>query len=164
MDKRRRIMLRLIYLTFVLFPGLMVSAQQVDKVIISGYGGQHDQDVMDAFLIGYSSYDNTQFAGEVILYSNTLQSSFDYALANDYDLIIRSTTGLITGLSLAPNYPSIKLVMPAGSNSYVQTFSGDVINSPVVITGAGTDSNQTGYKLEFFSVDPVPVHCRRPWR
>ncbi len=145
----------IIYLTIILLPGLIVCAQQVDKVIISGYGGQHDEDVKNAFLIGYSSYDNTQFAGEAILYSNTLQSSFDYAVANDYDLIIRSTTGLTTGLNLAPNYPSIKLVMPAGSNSYCQVFFGDVINSPVVITGAGEDSNQTGYTLEFFSVDPI---------
>ncbi|MEJ2506594.1 MAG: T9SS type A sorting domain-containing protein, partial [Ignavibacteriaceae bacterium] len=30
-----------------------------------------------------------------------------------------------------------------------------VINSPVIITGAGTDSNQTAYKLEFYSVDPI---------
>jgi Secretion system C-terminal sorting domain len=148
-------MLRFVFLAFALFPGLMISAQQVDKVIISGYGGQHDLDVKNSFLIGYSSYDNTQFTGEVILYSNTLQSSFDYAVANDYDLIIRSTTGLTTGLNLAPNYPSIKLVMPAGSNSYGQVFFGDVINSPVVITGAGEDSNQTGYTLEFFSVDPI---------
>jgi len=45
--------------------------------------------------------------------------------------------------------------MPVGSNSYIEAFSGDVINSPVVITGAGTDSNQTAYKLEFYSIDPI---------
>ena len=148
-------MTRLVYLTIALLPCLMISAQQIDKVIISGYGGQHDQDVMDAFLIGYSSYDNSNFNGNVSLYTNTLQASFDYAVANDYNLIIRSTTGLATGLNLAPNYPSVKLVMPAGSNSYVQVYSGDVINSPVVITGAGQDTNLTGYTLEFFSIDPI---------
>jgi len=140
-------------------------AQQVKKVIISGYGGQHDLDVRAAFLIGYNSYnglpflgDNTSFPGEVILYSNTLQASFDYAVANDYDLIIRSTTGLSTGLRLAPNYPDVKLVMPAGSNEFVQVFFGDVITSPVVITGAGIDSNQTGYKVEFYSIDPITIY------
>ena len=133
----------------------LTSAQQIKKVIISGYGGQHDLDVKTAFLIGYSSYDNTQFPGEVILYSNTLQSSFDFAVANDYDLIIRSTTGLSTGLRLAPIYPTVKLVMPAGSNDFVQVFFGDVITSPVIITGAGIDSNQTGYKVEFYSIDPI---------
>lgn len=132
-----------------------LSAQQIDKVIISGYGGQHDLDVKNAFLIGYASHNNTPFAGEVILYSNTLQTSFDYAVANNYDLIIRSTTGLSTGLRLAPNYPSVELVMPAGSNTYTQVFFGDVLTSPVVITGAGEDSNQTGYKLEFYSEDPI---------
>jgi len=132
-----------------------LSAQQIDKVIISGYGGQHDLDVKTSFLIGYASYNNTPFNGEVILYSNTLQTSFNYAVANNYDLIIRSTTGLSTGLRLAPDYPSVELVMPAGSNTYAQVFFGDVLTSPVVITGAGEDSNQTGYKLEFYSEDPI---------
>lgn len=130
-------------------------AQQIDKVIISGYGGQHDLDVKNAFLIGYASYDNTSFTGEVILYSNTLQTSFNYAVENNYDLIIRSTSGLSTGLRLAPDYPSVELVMPAGSNVYTQVFFGDVLTSPVVITGAGEDSNQTGYTLEFFGEDPI---------
>jgi hypothetical protein len=76
-------------------------------------------------------------------------------VANNFDLIIRSTTGLSTGLRLAPDYPSVELVMPAGSNVYTQVFFGDVITSPVVITGAGNDSNQTGYKLEFFAIDPI---------
>jgi hypothetical protein len=133
----------------------IIFAQQIDKVIISGYGGQHDLDVKNAFLIGYSSYDQTPFSGDVILYSNTLQSSFNFAVANDYDLIIRSTSGLSTGLRLAPDYPSIELVMPAGSNVYTQVFFGDVSTSPVVITGAGEDSNQTGYKLEFYGIDPI---------
>lgn len=132
-----------------------LSAQQVDKVIISGYGGQHDLDVKNAFLIGYASHNNTPFSGEVILYTNTLQSSFNYAVANNFDLIIRSTTGLSTGLRLAPDYPTVDLVMPAGSNTYTQVFFGDVVTSPVVITGAGNDSNQTGYKLEFYAIDPI---------
>ena len=132
-----------------------IFAQQIDKVIISGYGGQHDLDVKTSFLLGYASYNNTSFTDEVILYSNTLQSSYDYAVANNYDLIIRSTPGLSTGLRLAPDYPSVELVMPAGSNVYTQVFYGDVITSPVVITGAGEDSNMTGYQLEFYSIDPI---------
>lgn len=140
-------------LVFVI--GQCIFAQPINKVIISGYGGQHDLDVKTAFLLGYASHNNTSFTGEVILYSNTLQSSFNYAVANDYDLIIRSTSGLSTGLRLAPDYPSVELVMPAGSNLYTQVFFGDVASSPVVITGAGVDSNKTGYKLEFYSIDPI---------
>ena len=136
----------------------LISAQQIDKVIVSGFGGQHDLDVKNAFLIGYSSYNGDQFTGDIILYSYSLQTSFDYAVANDYDLIIRSTTGLPTGLYLAPNYPTVELVMPAGSNSYIQVFAGDVISSPVVITGAGVDSNQTGYQVEFYSIDPITAN------
>ena len=132
-----------------------IFAQQIDKVIISGYGGQHDLDVESSFLIGYASYNNTPFPGKVILFSNSLQTSFNYAVVNDYDLIIRSTSGLSTGLRLAPSYPTVKLVMPSGSNNFVQSFFGDVITSPVVITGAGIDSNITGYTLEFYSIDPI---------
>ncbi|QQS36140.1 MAG: T9SS type A sorting domain-containing protein [Ignavibacteriales bacterium] len=144
------------FMLFIIFVAVQINvAQQINKVIVSGYGGQHDLDVKNAFHLGYSSYNNSQFTGEVLLYSGTLQTSFNYAALNDYDLIIRSTTGLVTGLQLAPYYPDIKLVMPSGSNSFVQTFSGDVVNSPVVVTGAGVTSNVTGYKLEFFSIDPI---------
>ncbi|MCZ6702988.1 MAG: hypothetical protein O6940_08110, partial [Ignavibacteria bacterium] len=72
-------------------------AQTVNKVLISGWGGQHDIDVQSAFYLGYSSYDSTQFQGEVLVYPNSLQNSFIYADQNDYEMIIRSTTGLITG-------------------------------------------------------------------
>ncbi len=130
-------------------------SQQIGKVIISGLGGSHDENVKTAFQIGYASYNSAPFPGEITLLNNSLQESFNYAVANDFDLIIRSTTGLSTGIRIAPNYPTVRLVMPAGSNSYVQVFFGDVISSPVVITGAGIDSNLTAYKLEFFSRDPI---------
>jgi len=133
----------------------LLSAQTVTKVIISGWGGQHDLDVQSAFYLGYSSYDSTEFTGEVVLYSQSLQNSFEYAQQNGFEMILRSTTGLGVGLQLAPNYPSIRLVMPSGSNSFVQTYSGDIINSPVIICGAGVDSNITGYKIDFFSIDPI---------
>jgi len=133
----------------------LLSAQTVTKVLISGWGGQHDLDVKSAFYIGYSSYDSTEFTGEVVLYSQSLQNSFEYAQQNGFEMILRSTTGLSVGLQLAPDYPSIRLVMPSGSNSFVPTYSGDIINSPVIICGAGVDSNITGYKIDFFSIDPI---------
>jgi len=43
-------------------------AQTVNKVLISGWGGQHDADVLSAFYIGYTSYDSTQYQGEVLVY------------------------------------------------------------------------------------------------
>ena len=143
------------YFILVIQISTLIFAQQVNKVIISGLGGQHDLDVKNAFLLGYSSYNGSPYTGDIILYVNSLQASFMYAAANDYDLMVRSTTGVSFGIILAPSYPSVKLVMPAGSNSYIQAFSGNVINSPVVITGAGNDSNQTAYELEFYSIDPI---------
>jgi len=142
-------------IAFIIININLTLAQTVDKVIISGWGGQHDLDVKNSFYLGYSSYDSTDFLGEVILYSQSLQNSFEYAEQNGYNLIIRSTSALLSAILIAPTYPSIKLVMPAGSNSFVQAFSGDLINSPVIVTGAGTDSNVTGYKLDFYSVDPI---------
>ena len=133
----------------------LLSAQTVTKVLISGWGGQHDLDVKSAFYIGYSSYDSTEFAGEVVIYSQSLQNSFEYAQQNGFEMILRSTTGLSVGLQLAPDYPSVRLVMPSGSNSFVPTYSGDIINSPVIICGAGVDSNITGYKIDFYSIDPI---------
>ncbi len=133
----------------------LLSAQTVTKVLISGWGGQHDLDVKSAFYIGYSSYDSTEFTGEVVLYSQSLQNSFEYAQQNGFEMILRSTTGLSVGLQLAPDYPSVRLVMPSGSNSFVPTYSGDIINSPVIICGAGVDSNITGYKIDFYSIDPI---------
>lgn len=130
-------------------------SQSVTKVLVSGLGGTHDLYVKDAFYSGYASYANDIFEGEVILYSQSISYSFAYAQQNGYQLMIRSTTGLVTGITLAPQYPDVKLVMPAGSNSFVQVYTGDVITSPVVVTGAGVDSNVTGYKLEFFSIDPI---------
>ena len=143
------------YLILFILTTPLAYTQQINKVLISGNGGQHDEDVKTSFMLGYASYNGSQFSGDIFLYVNTLQASLDYAVANNYDLMIRSTTGVTTAIQLAPSYPSVKLVMPAGSNSYTQAFSGDIINSPVVVTGAGTDSNQTGYEIEFYSIDPI---------
>jgi len=142
-------------IAFIIININLLLSQTVDKVIISGWGGQHDLDVKNSFYLGYSSYDSTEFLGEVILYSQSLQNSFEYAEQNDYNIIIRSAIGLASGILIAPDYPSIILFMPSGSNSFVQAFSGDLINSPVIVTGAGVDSNVTGYKLDFYSVDPI---------
>jgi hypothetical protein len=127
----------------------------INKVMISGYGGQHDLDVREAFLAGYRSYNSTEYSGEAILYSQNILSSFIYAQQNGYEMIIRSTTGLTTGISFADDYPMVELVMPAGSNSFSYVYSGDIDSCSVIVTGAGIDSNVTGYSLEFFSIDPI---------
>jgi hypothetical protein len=45
--------------------------------------------------------------------------------------------------------------MPAGSNSFQYVVNLDIPNSSVVSTGAGLDTLVTGYKVEFFSIDPI---------
>lgn len=142
-------------IVFWLFFPIISFSQTVSSVIVSGWGGQHDEDVITSFLMGYSGYDGTEFPGSIELYSFNIITSFQHADSNNIDLIIRSQSDLIIGLYYAPSYPQIKLVMPSGSNEFIQSYNGDVINSPVIITGAGIDSNVTGYQIEFFSADPM---------
>jgi hypothetical protein len=130
-------------------------SQQVTKVIVSGWGEEHDEYVKTSFLIGYSSYDSTEYSGYIELYPFDILSSLQYAEENNIELIVRSQSDLYVGLYYAPLYPLRKLVMPSGSNQFVESFAGDVENSPIIITGAGIDSNVTGYQIDFFSIDPI---------
>lgn len=123
-------------------------------IIICGYGGAHDDSVASAFRKGYL-LSGSAFNDSLQLRVETLQSSFVYAYANGTKMIIRSTSGLSTGNRLQPSYYPIQLVMPAGSNSYVQVyFSGGTLPATIV-TGAGDLANETGYDIEFYSADPI---------
>jgi hypothetical protein len=128
------------------------------NVLISGNSEyeDHDLDVKQSFLIGYSSYNGTEFDGNVDLYLDQfLESLFTYAENNNYDIIVRSYAGLNSYISIANDHPAVKLFMPSGSNSPVLTFSGDLQNCPIIVTGAGVDSNVTGYQIDFYSIDPI---------
>jgi hypothetical protein len=131
--------------------------QIVDKVLISGLTGyeQHDINVKKAFEQGYSSYDGTVYEGEITLLAQSIYSSFVYAEQNNYQLMIRSTTGLSAGIYYSSYFPSVKLIMPSGSNNFQLTYNGDIETCPVIVTGAGINSNSTGYKIDFYSVDPI---------
>ena len=126
------------------------------NVLISGFGGQHDLDVKQAFLLGYASYNSSLFNGSIDLFSNSsISSAFIYAENNGYDIIIRSTTGLSSYISLANQHPTVELIMPSGSNSHIETFTGNLEDSPIISTGAGLTSNLTGYQIDFYSIDPI---------
>ncbi len=126
------------------------------NVLISGFGGQHDLDVKQSFLYGYSSYNSSSFSGNVdLFYDNAVSSSFTHAENNNYDIIIRSTTGLSSYISLANQHPTVKLIMPSGSNSHIETYTGNLQDCPIIVTGAGITSNVTGYQIDFYSIDPI---------
>ena len=147
-----------LYLAALILLSVSVYSQQVTKVLVSGLGGSHDEGVKNSFLAGYASYDNTSFSGSVDLYydaSVNAQSSLEYASANGYTVIVRSTTGLSSVITEAKNYPDIQVFMPAGSNTFKKVYYGSVDDSPIVITGAGDTENTTGYSIEFFSIDPL---------
>ncbi|RLD57072.1 MAG: hypothetical protein DRJ01_14360, partial [Bacteroidetes bacterium] len=85
----------------ILFVVLLVAtnfSQSVNKVLISGIEGyeQHDADIKSAFEAGYSSFNNSQFSGIIEIYPHNISESFEYAKTNNYEMIIRSTTGLTT--------------------------------------------------------------------
>jgi hypothetical protein len=125
-------------------------------VLVSGFIPEHDEEVLQSFLEGYSSYNGKQFNGRTYIHnSSTILSSLLYASNNEYDLVIRSYTGLLKAIGFAGNYPEIQIIMPSGSNSFIESFSGDILNCPVIVTGAGISHNVTGYTLEFFSIDPT---------
>jgi hypothetical protein len=126
------------------------------SVLVSGFITAHDEDVLESFFEGYSSYNGTQYSGRTYIHSSpSIENSLSFASENDYDLVIRSYTGLLQAVALADNFPEIQIIMPSGSNSFIESFSGDIINCPVIVTGAGVEHNVTGYTLEFFSVDPI---------
>ena len=146
---------------FLLFPFISTSSftQTVTKVLISGISGYttHDTDVKNAFLIGYKSYDSTAYTGEIDLHiDNSALDAIRFAEQNNYQVVVRSYTGLNQALDdSAKNYPGVLLFMPAGSNSFIYVCNLDIPNASVVSTGVGKDTLVTGYRVEFFSIDPI---------
>jgi hypothetical protein len=147
-----------IFLPFFLFPSSF-HFQPVTKVMISGLSGYtaHDTDVKNAFLKGYASYDSSAFLGQVDLHlDNDANSALVYANQNNYQLVVRSYTGINSAIDdSAKKYPKVLLLMPAGSNGFNWVCNLDIPNSAVISTGAGLDKLVTGYKVEFFDIDPV---------
>jgi Secretion system C-terminal sorting domain len=125
-------------------------------VLVSGYVPEHDEEVLQSFLEGYASYNNTEFSGRTkVHFSTNILNSLLFANENEYELVIRSYTGLLEAIDRADNFPGIQIIMPSGSNSFIESFSGDIKSCPVIVTGAGVEHNVTGYTLEFFSIDPT---------
>ncbi len=134
-----------------------VSAQ-VGKVLISGLGGPADDSVVVSFRAGYASYSGATFTKtitKIVDGSNDASASFSFARTNGDSVIVRSTTGLAAVITTAASYPDVLAFMPAGSNSYVSVFNGDIATCPVVVTGAGDTQNRTGYSLEFWGPNPL---------
>ncbi len=135
------------------------NSQQVTKVLVSGLSGYttHDTYVENAFLIGYASYDGTQFTGQIDLHvDDSPNDALNYADQNNYQIAIRSYTGISNQVDdTAKNHPNVLLFMPAGSNGFYYVCNLDIPNATIVATGAGSDTLVTGYKVEFISIDPI---------
>ncbi len=150
---------KVVLLLLLIFCSTAAYSQQVSKVLISGLSGftPHETDVENAFLIGYKSYNGTDFTGQIDIHvDNDAFSAIVYAHQNGYQIVVRSYNGLTNSVNdSAKNYPDVLLFMPAGNNSFSYYCSFDIPNAAVVSTGAGIDTLATAYKVEFFSIDPI---------
>ena len=107
---RKFLALTVSFITFLSF----TQAQSQHNVLITGEGGQHDEEVKQSFLLGFSSYDGSEFDGLVDLFSNhSISQSFDYAENNGYDIIVQSTVGMSSYINIASQHPTVKLFMPS---------------------------------------------------
>lgn len=123
----------------------------INKILISGLGGDHDLTVRNSFVQGYQSTGGL-WLGDAQLHTDNLD--FDYARVNGFQVIIRSMSGALERVAIAQQESDIMLFMPAGSNNGDYCFP-LAIPSSLVVTGAGDTYNRTGYKVEFFDIDPT---------
>lgn len=150
---------KILLIVFYLIMSSVVYSQPVTKVMVSGLAGYttHDSTVIKSFLLGYASYDGTQYTGKIDLHiDNNACAAITYASQNNYQIGIRSYTGLNSTVNdSAANHPNLLFFMPAGSNNFYYVCNLDIPNAAVVSTGAGSDTLVTGYKVEFYSIDPI---------
>lgn len=114
--------------------------------MVNGLGGTHDSLVVEAVKLGYGS--------NISVYKSTsaLNQTFVDSLKNNgFNMLVRSTTGYELYKALADSNASILFVMPSGSNSHVNT---SITLGGIISTGAGVDSNLTGYPIHFYDTDP----------
>lgn len=122
----------------------------------SGEIAQHELDVSTSFILGYESVGGL-WTGSILIQTSSLSSSLAYAKNNNYEMVIRSTSGMESYISVASSsYPDVLTVMPAGHNDYILIYTGNIPQN-ILITGAGDVNNETGYNIEFFAPDPIGI-------
>ena len=128
---------------------LLTASLFSQDIIISDSQESHANFVASAVDSGYVGDVNT------INVIGDFNSALSYAQTNNISIIVRSVDDLSQANrdSAANNYPNIISLFPAGSNSHEQSFTG-AIPQPMIITGMGADSNETGYNIEFYDIDP----------
>lgn len=130
------------------------------NIIVYSLGEEHDNDVKESFIRGYSS-NGSRFSGKLDIISfDNFEQSLSYASENDYQYIIYSHSGAESLTGTVNNYyPNVICFIPAGSNSHQQVFFQSITNNNVstIITGCSDnkDNNVTGYNVEFIDIDPI---------
>lgn len=127
------------------------------RVIINDFvsAGLHAEEVKTSFIAGYESAGGTWSDSIQIQYDVSIEYSFQSADSNLASLIIRSTTGLPFYINLAASYYPTYLFFAAGSNDYERVFDAGGSLPALIATGAGADTNITGYDIEFHGIDPL---------
>jgi len=132
----------------------------INNISIGGVGGQHDIDIGNAFISGYESLGEI-WTGQINqLGIENFSTLISQSFSTGSQIYIQSTIGLSGFISTALNYyPFVQCFVPAGTNSLDNVFDSDSgSNLPsIVVTGGGDNNNETGYDIEFFSLDPIQI-------
>lgn len=124
------------------------------RIYISDVDLSHADAVKNSFRQGYFDSLGVNFNDNDIHISLSNPINFLEFLNLGSEVFIRSTTGF---QNIKPNldllYPS-QSFMPAGSNEHIYINVLNGIMPVTIITGAGNNSNNTGYELEHFGYDP----------
>jgi hypothetical protein len=129
----------------------------MSKYAVISYSGylSHDNYVRDGIVSGYD--------GEISADDIQIESAgngYPYAATHCIEIWVKSTTGISGFQTAAKEYYEkygILSVMPLGSNIYEELDSLSSIPECIVSTGAGVESNQTGYGngLEFWDTENI---------
>lgn len=125
---------------------LIFSVTANAQIYVSGTDSEHDSIVVEAVKLAYP---NVTISRGTETLNQTLVTNL---ISQGYKIIVRSTTGYNSYSTLADDNPTILFVMPSGSNEHANT---EITLGNILSTGAGTDSNVTGYPIHFYGTDPI---------
>lgn len=127
------------------------------RVLISDYTAwnPHAADIKSAFIQGYESAGGTWDDSIHLFYDRPLQDALLAADSNGARMVIRSSTGMQSSISLANAYYPTYLFMPTGMNKDTLLWNSGGSLPSLIVTGAGTTENKTASDIEFYGLDPI---------
>ena len=129
-----------------------------NSVMVVGTQSVHERNVLLSFIKGYQSTGGV-WTGDTLTFTSTgnIQDAFDYAIANGYSTVIRSTTSAAVDTSKALlNYPGIQYFATT-SNTNEQVYDTEIALPSLIMPGTSWNSseNLTGWNVEFLGIDSI---------